>query len=287
VARFLGVPVSTLHASETSLKPVAAMGAQLRKVKNVEQDRLSAAIHAGVRIAEAVVRNLREPRKCVSIPPREALSWASSLRSRYGKINLETIAADLWARGIAVVLAEQLPSPKFQGLACIAAGRPAIVLGHSHDAPARIAFFIAHESAHVAFGDCEPEAPVVDEDDELLDTSEMERRADAYAWASLVAGTELPDLEGKIHWKDVARRAEALGAEREVDAGVLVWSWANRTRRFDDGQMALRALYLARGGRHVLRSLLLEHLDIEGASETDQALLACARGDAGQDAPAC
>jgi len=278
--------VSALHASEAPLKPVAAKGARLRKVRNVDRDRLSPAIHAGVRIAEAVVRNLRRSKGDVKVPPREALAWAAFLRRRYGKIDLGAIAADLWARGIAVVLAEQLPSPKFQGLACIAADRPVIVLGHSHDAPARIAFFIAHESAHVAFGDCEPEAPIVDEDDELPDTSEMERRADAYGWASLAAGTELPDLGGKTHWKDVAHRAEVLGAELKVDAGVLVWSWANRTRRFDDGQMALRALYLARGGRQVLRDLLLEHVNVEGASETDRALLACARGDAGQDAPA-
>lgn len=285
LARFFGLPLSTLRDAAAPLAFAGVERAQLRRVKNVDRDDLAPAIHAGIRVAEAVVRALRQS-EAAKPPPRDANAWWSQLRTAHGKVDMAVIATDLWARGIPVVHVGRLPAPKYQGLACVVLGRPVVVLGHEHDAPPRLAFFIAHEAGHISFGDCKPDAPVVDEDEESTDTSEMEARVDSYAWAVLTAGAELPELGGATSWKEIASRATAIEDERGVDAGALVWSWANRTGRFPEGQMALKALYLAQGAQRVLRELFDEHVNVDAASETDLGLLRCVGGGAALDAPA-
>ncbi len=285
IARFLGTTVTALRDPESTLGPQVFEGTRLRKVGNIDTDRLAPAIHVGVRLAEAVVRSLREPERPVRLPPRDAREWWSQLRDAYQSADLNSIAADLWARGIPVVHVEALPSPKYQGMACVVLGRPVIIMGHDHDAPSRLAYFIAHEAAHLAFGDCAVAQPVVDAEDEAPDTSEIEVRADAYATAVLGDGRPLLDLD-TTSWKEVAKRADAYATENGVDAGVVVWSWATRTRRFETGQMALNALYLSHGGQRVLRDLFDKHVDTEAAAETDVAMLGCVSGSAERNAAA-
>ena len=99
-------------------------GAQLRKLRNIDRARLSPAIHAAVRVADAVVRNLRCGGR-VDIPPPAAQEWRNILMSKKdGPVQLQTILCDLWGRGIPVVPLDTLPSPGFQALACIIEGHP-------------------------------------------------------------------------------------------------------------------------------------------------------------------
>lgn len=257
----------------------------LRKVRNVDADHLAPAIHAGIRVAEAVVRSLRDASRPAELPPRDGAQWWRQLREHHGTVDLRAVATDLWRRGIPVVPPVALPSPKYQGLACIALRRPVIVLGHALDEPPRLAFFIAHETGHVVQGDCAPDQPVVDEDDEAPDAADVESRADAYAWATVSGGRATADL-GNGSSRDVANRAAAIEDEHGVDAGAVVWGWANRTQRFQDGQLALKALYLAQGGQRVLQELFEQFVDVAGANETDAALLRCVGSGAERDAPA-
>lgn len=285
IARFLGVPVAVVREPDAPLTapPPARVG--LRKVRNIDGDRLSPAIHAGIRVAEAVVRSLREASRPAEPPPHDATAWWARLREQDGPVDLRAVATDLWRRGIPVVPPVALPSPKYQGLACVVLGRPVIVLGHAHDEPARLAFFIAHEIGHIVHGDCAPDQPVVDEDDEVLDANAVEDRADAYAWAALSGGRATPNL-GEGTWREIANRAAAIEDERGVDAGATVWGWANRTQRFQDAQLALKALYLAQGGQRLLQELFEQFVHVAGANETDAALLACVGGGVERDAPA-
>jgi hypothetical protein len=281
VARFLDLPLSVVESAE-ALRVPGYPNARLRRVKNVDADKLAAAIHAGMEIAAAAVRSLRNP-TAVSLPS-DATSWAHEVLSGERVVSLRSMVTDLWRRGVPVLHAERLPAPRFQGLACIVEGRPVILLGHRHDEPARLAVHVAHEFGHIVRGDCEAGIPVVDEED-VPDSTELEVAAEKFGWTALGAGKPVPDLTRTDDPLHLAREALALERTGPVDAGVLLWLHGNRTSNFPLAQLALKALYRNRGGRRVLGELFDAAIDIEGSSETDRALLDCVFLARKRDAP--
>lgn len=282
VARFLGVPLEDIRQPAKALATPEYPQARLRRVKDVDKDRMGPAIHAGLAVAGALLRSLRMPLPPVELPPTDALAWRKQLQAGDGPVGLDTLAGDLWRRGIPVVHLDVLPSPRFQGLACIVAGRPIIFLGHRNDEPARLAIFLGHEAGHVVHGDCEEGAPVVDEED-VAATSDMERRAEQYSWHVLAGTAHLGGVRAS-GFKELAAKAVALGKDQGIDPAMIVWSWGNRTQDFQTAQMALKALYRHTGGSRLLRQHFDAHVDIGVASESDRALLRCVQGDPDRDA---
>ena len=172
-------------------------------------------------------------------------------------------------------------TPSFQGLVGIVDGRPVILLGHKHDEPGRIAFVVAHEAGHVAAGDCAPDQPVVDEEEDIQDDTPIERRADQYATRVLVGSDTIPDING-TSFKDLARRAAELERNTGANASTLIFAWARRTPSLGNYQtatLAVKALYRSTGARRQLRQLFDQYVDIAAATETDRALLRCVFGE--------
>jgi hypothetical protein len=232
-----------------------------------------------MQISAATIRAWGEKAPKVRLPPKDPVAWRANLTG----VRLTDVLRDLWGRGIPVIHVENLPSPSFQGLAWIARDRPVIVLGHALDEPARLAFIIAHEVAHIVNGDCSVDVPVVDEEEEVSDDHEMEKRADAYAIGLLTGGAPIPILNAS-DFKDLATKAAKIEKDHRVDAAAVIWSWARRTGDYALATMAARALYRTKGGGRALRAALDENVDVEAASETDRALLRCVAGDPTPDA---
>jgi len=285
VARFLGLPLSTIRSPTTVLAAPTYPGAQLRRVRDLDRDRLAPAIHAAMRLAEAVVRSMREPPAASAVPTRDGIAWRDELRRVHARVTLECILDDLWRRGIPVVPIEVLPAPSFQGLACIVENRPVILVGHKYDEPGRVAFLIAHETGHIAAGDCVPGKPVVDEDEEVLDDAEIERNADQYATRVLVGDEMVPKVDGAT-FKELAKGASQIERASGADASAIVFAWAARTGEYAKASMAVRALYRGSGARRQLRQHFDRHVDFDAATETDRALLRCVLGGAERDASA-
>ena len=275
VGRFLAVPLSTVSDPESTLEPPGVPRGRLRCVRDIGHDRLAPAIHAAMRIAGAVVRNLKEPVPARTPPPSDGLAWRQEIRGLDGSLVLDTILEDLWTRGIPVVPAHLLPTPGFQGLAAVVEDRPVVVLGHRHDEPGRVAFRIAHEAGHIAKGDCTPDAPVVDEDEEILQDDEMEELADEYAVRALVgeAAIPVPSLSALGNFRDLATQAAAAARETGVDAGSIIFSWVRTTGDYATATRATKALYLATGATRILRQYFKRFVDVEGASLSDQELM--------------
>lgn len=274
VARFLGLPVSVPADPAAVLASPAYGGAQLRRVRDIDRDRLGPAIHAATAIAAAALRNLRPSVPAATPPPADGLDWRAQIRRSDERVTLEDLLADLWARGIPVLPIDILPAPNFQGLAAVVLERPVIVIGHKHDDPGRAAFRIAHEAGHIAAGDCAVDAPVVDEDEEIASDHEMEERADRFATQVLTGGDEIPGMaETVADYKELARRAAALERETGADAGAVIFSWARSTGDYGTATMATKSLYRASGGRRILREHFREYVDVEGAPQSDQELL--------------
>jgi Zn-dependent peptidase ImmA (M78 family) len=283
LARFLGVAPSALRDPATTLRPPVYARAQLRRVRNVERDRLAPALHAAIQIAAAAVRCLKPSVAASEPPPADGLEWRRLLAKPGATLRLGDVLADVWRRGIPVVPVDVLPSPSFQALACVAEGRPAVVVAHKYDEPGRVAFLLAHEVGHVVSGDSAPDAPVVDEDNEIEDDASIEQNADRYAFHLLAGAAVAPEVEGST-WHDLARKAARIEKTTGVDAGLALFAWAKRTGRYDTAAQAVKALYRATGARRLLREEFDKRVDLESATETDRALLRCVYGDAARDA---
>ena len=78
VARFLGTSFEAVSDPGTPLSPPAYQGAQLRRVRDINRDRLAAAIHVATQVASATFRdqrNLARIRPCRgTAPPGESRS---------------------------------------------------------------------------------------------------------------------------------------------------------------------------------------------------------------------
>ena len=280
VARFLDSPLSEVRDARAPLVPPPFANAQLRRVRDINRDRLGSAIHAATQVAQAVVRNLKRAEP-IELPPSDALEWRRILQvAEGGPVQLNDILGDLWGRGIPVIPLDVLPVPSFQGLACIVDRHPVIVLGHRHDEPGRVAFLIAHEAGHIASGDCSPDTLVVDEDGGVQDRSAMERAADQFA-ARLLVGTENVAIseEGETDAKELARQAVDLESQTGADASSLIYAWAARTLDYASAAMAVRALYRSSGARRQVRRLLEQHVDLDSAGESDRDLIRCVYGE--------
>jgi len=278
VARFLGLPLVAVKDARTKLVSPTYPNAQLRRVRDIDRDRLSAAIHAALKISSAVVRSLREPSRGLNTPPDDGLAWHREMKSTLSVVTLDTILDDLWNRGIPVVPIDILPAPSFQGLACVVDGRPVILLGHKHDEPARTAFFLAHESAHIVAGDCAKNQPVLDEDEEIVDQDAMEKSADQYANNVLYGGQQF-HLTEDPNFKDLATQAHQMEMSTGVDAGFVIFNWAHRTQKYDIASLAANALYKGSGARKKLRQHFDLNVDLDAATECDRSLLRCVYGD--------
>lgn len=284
VARFIGAPLAQVRDPNAPLVSPKYPGAQLRRVTDISTDRLAPAIHAALQTAAAVVRSMKVT--TLRLPPNDPIKWREEMLGGARRLlTLQDVAGDLWARGIPIVHIETLPAPTFQGLTCIVEGRPVIVIGHDIDAPARLAFIIAHEVAHIIYGDCTPEHPIVDEEEEVFDDHEMEKRADAFATLVTTGGIDLPRVDAS-NFKQLATAANDIEKRTSVDASAAIWAWARRTGNYTLASMAAQALYKTKNGKRVLRALFDQLVDYENAAESDRALLRCLHGDADRDAAA-
>ena len=283
VARFLGLPLAVVRDASTALATPVYPNAQLRKVRNVDPERLGPAIHSALRIAAAVVRSLRDSVPDPVVPPPDGLAWRDQITRTGPAATLDEILEDLWLRGIPVVPLAVLPAPSFQGIACIVDSRPVILLGHKHDEPGRVAFRVVHEAGHIAAGDCAPDQPVVDEEDEVIDNSDIEHKADRYATQVLVGADSAPMVEQAENFKQLASRAANLERETGADASFIISAWATQTGDYATASMAVKALYRGVGARQKLQQHFVQHIDFDAANESDCALLRCVHGDPEHD----
>lgn len=281
-ARFLGVPLADVRNPRVALAAPRYPAAQLRRVRNVDRDRMGPAIHTAVCIASAVVRCMRNPVQYSAAIPADGFAWRQIIERSGNRVTLDDMLLDLWTRGIPVIPIDALPSPSFQGAAALVDERPVIVLGHRHDQPGRVAFFVAHEAGHIASGDCAPDSPVVDEEEEISDDADIERKADEFAKKVLVGNAVIPSIAGS-NYKSLAKQAHELEASAGADASAVIFSWARQTGDYSTATLAVRALYRDTGAWRQLRALFDQFVDVEGGSESDRDLLRCVYGDSERD----
>ncbi|MBL9039090.1 MAG: hypothetical protein JNG84_11280 [Archangium sp.] len=126
----------------------------------------------------------------------------------------------------------------------------------------------------------------MDESDEVVDRSQMERAADRYAVAAALGDDPPAPPSGAAltHFQRFAVAASVQAKARGIDLGSLLWYWTGRTRDFPMGMLALKAAYKHLGGARAIREKFDEYVDLDSASDSDRALLRCVKGDPEADA---
>ncbi|MEB3175164.1 MAG: ImmA/IrrE family metallo-endopeptidase [Cyanobacteriota bacterium] len=159
-----------------------------------------------------------------------------------------------WRHGLPVVHLSKLPKgkgiKKFDGLAGIFAGRPALVTGKNHHSWAWMAFIVAHELGHIALGHVEEGRPLVDE---KIDTSgnndPQEQEADRFALELIYGKDEVNYMRrGFISPEDLAQFAREKAVKDNVNPASIVLNHAWRQDSQNDktawaiAQQAIKAL---------------------------------------------
>lgn len=283
MARFLSLPIAQIANPEANLV-LPAVNCRLRAGHSSAP--ADAAQYAGISIARAVARNLRDVPEYQPLPTDPLKLRAELLDGAPAgsAITLNRLVTSLWARGIAVVQAEELPTGKFRGMACMPDGRPVIVLGFNDPWQPKGLVNIAHEVGHIAEGHVTPDCPMIDESGDDAGTEEEERAADLYG-SMLISGTRPGGIDlFKLHYRHepskvsirvLKQNALKLGKELGVDAALLCHFFACKHKNWPVATMAIKDITLNQTVKDVLAPLVDTHVDIEDASESDERLLMC------------
>lgn len=246
--------------------------ARMRRIHDVESDRLAPAIHTSLCIATAALRNIKKPLSPLDLSTNP-LDLRKEILTRASAVSLEELLDLTWKSGIPIIPIDTLPSPNFQGMACMIGGRPVIILGHKIEVPGRVAFIVAHEIGHIVYGHCKKGIIIVDEEEDQDDTCE-EHEADDYAKKIFIGENIVPDI-GNGDFKSLAERAYQIEQDLGISAGYTLFTWAARTGDYKRATLAAKALYIDGGARLLVKEVLRKYVEIECASETDSALLSC------------
>jgi len=190
-------------------------------------------------------------------PPLSSIqnAGATSLRDlilrRQDFIRLVDLLSLSWSTGIPVVHLRIFPRPqkRMSAMALRRGSRYAILLAKDSMYPAHIAFYLAHEIAHVALGHLERENVLVDLEDTELATGSAdpeESAADAFA-LELLTGESSPKVLSSTSRKvSAAGLADAaLGASRElrIEPGTLALCFGYSSGNWAVANAAMARIY--------------------------------------------
>lgn len=276
VARLLRLPIATVRNPALALQPNTFPNARLRTKASTTRSGIAASMHAAITVAGAVVRNLTDDEEYESIP-EDPLVWRKQILAKHPKgtaLGLNELVGDLWERRIPVIHLKVVPSPKFQGLACIVNGRPVIILAWNTDASAELLFHCAHEAGHIAKRHVAEDRPVFDETQDSS-TDPIEVEATEYALA-LLNGAKKPSLPSAVFSAhQLVRLADEASVKPRIDPGHIILSWGHIHSEWQISRAALRMGGMSKGGKATLDKAFLKHVNVEDASETDRRLLQC------------
>jgi len=125
--------------------------------------------------------------------------------------------------------------------------RNAIMLGKDSMYPPHVAFYLAHEIAHIALGHLSEDPIVVDfeVDEQVAANDEEENRADEFA-LQLLTGHSRPTVlpqQDRYSARELARVARSAGADLGIEPGTLALCFGFSTRDWATANAAIGHIY--------------------------------------------
>lgn len=195
-----------------------------------------------------------------------------------------------WAVGIPVIHLRIFPMlrKRMAAMTIRRGSRHAVLLAKDAMYPAAIAFYLAHELAHVLLGHLEHEGALVDLDDTQLTPSDddpQEEAADTFA-LEILTGQSRPVVLSSLSHRTTARGlADAvLGAGRDlrIEPGTLALCFAYSTNEWALVNGAMQYIYSsAKPVWEVVNGIALRELVIDQIPEDIQPFLLAVMGNLG------
>jgi Zn-dependent peptidase ImmA (M78 family) len=184
VARHTGLPFDRLIDETQELSLIQGSGLCFKKRQGTDENALAIASCVAEQVAKLVTYACRPDYQSVAGFSAQAIR--AEILSKYQWVTLEGLLDFCWDHGLPVVHLNNLPKGKainkFDGIAGVFEGRPAIATGKNHHSWAWMAFIVAHELGHIVSSHVEEGHPLVDERiAPSEDDDQQEKDADRFA----------------------------------------------------------------------------------------------------------
>jgi hypothetical protein len=164
--------------------------------------------------------------------------------------------------------------------------RNAIMMGKDSDYPAHVAFYLAHELAHIALGHLSKETVFVDLESTRLASVEddpEEAAADRFA-LELLTGEAEPRVLSKLSKYNPDQLADAAlraSTELRIEPGTLVLCFAYSTGDWATANAAMKRVYPSpKPAWAEINKIALNQLDFDRVPDDARSYLLAALGDA-------
>lgn len=274
ISRHLKISLEKLADANAELSIPATVPVRLKSATrgtNPEVVRPSIAI--AQRIATLLAQSLSAalPRfEC-----RSAREIRREILSRHSTVTLESLVAFSWSHGVIVAHLDRLPKVvgfrKFDGVALFANEQPCVLLAEKKDAPAWLAFHLAHELGHLMCGHVTPGSALLpDENLERIINDDNENEADAFA-NELLTGDPAPSLK-LVYGMTAEKLVTAVrkhAPARQIDPAVFALVYGHNADRMPVAVEALLLMHQDCEARTQIRRALSQHVSMDNLSDTD------------------
>jgi Zn-dependent peptidase ImmA (M78 family) len=184
VARHTGLPFDRLIDETQELSLTQASGVCFKKRQGTDENALAIASCVAEQVAKLVTYACRPDYQSVAGLSAQAIR--AEILSKHRWVTLQGLLDFCWDHGLPVAHLSNLPTgngnKKFDGIAGIFEGRPAIATGKNHKSWAWMAFVVAHELGHIVSGHVREGQWLVDEQiAPSEDDDQQEKDADRFA----------------------------------------------------------------------------------------------------------
>jgi len=150
-----------------------------------------------------------------------------------------------------------------------------VLLAEKKDAPAWLAFHLAHELGHLMCGHVTPGSALLpDENLERIINDDNENEADAFA-NELLTGDRAPSLKA-VYGMTAGRLVKAVrlyAPSKRIDPAVFALVYGHNADRMPVAVKALSIMQQDSGARSQIRRFLSQHISMDNLSDTDAHLL--------------
>ena len=268
LAQRLGLPLADLRDPHQPLTLPGTHDVRLKRATSAaKRGDIAPGMIVARRTAQIVLPHLRD------VPPLPAHLNIRDLRlwilARHRAVDLPALLDAAWAHGIAVFHFSPLPlaGRKFAGMAYYEDKRPIVILATGYDAPPRVAFYLAHEIAHILRGHVKPGgAMLADADFDRRAEDKEEREADGDALELLTGERQpaFPTIYGMTAAK-LAPKARAYEREHRVHAGTVALIYGKTANRMPVAIQALKLMNMDTGARRLISDALRRRIFVEEA----------------------
>ncbi len=278
ISRHLKISIKKLSDPNAELAIPSTVPVRLKSATrgtNPEVVRPSIAI--GQRIATLLAQSL--PAVLPKFECRSAQEIRQKILSSHGTVTLESLVEFSWNHGVIVAHLDRLPKVtgfrKFDGVALFANEQPCVLLAEKKDAPAWLAFHLAHELGHLMCGHVTPGSALLpDENLERIINDDNENEADAFA-NELLTGDAAPSLKTVYGMtaEKLVRAVRLYAPSKQIDPAVFALVYGHNADRMPVAVKALSIMQQDRGARSQIRRFLSQHISMDNLSDTDAHLL--------------